>query len=316
MFFACAAAGEAADMTILSPSTGKLTEGDLVSVVVRINSLSVNGIAVTRNNADNLYLPVEEGKDVVCRTLRLTPGQNDIQVNALKGTLVTETHRLSIYYLAEPMRERVSPQGFKVIPFHTESREKACLQCHAMEPGDKDLKPKSPADSLCYRCHKGITASRNVHGPSARWECLACHARTKTADSYRYVVRTPERDVCFSCHSDSKKTWMPKTFVHKPVATGRCTICHNPHSSPNDSLTRKPVYDLCVTCHPDRATGLHIAAGFSGMAHPTKGKPNPMEPEKELSCVSCHDPHTAVSKTLFVRDLKTSNQLCQACHKF
>jgi predicted CXXCH cytochrome family protein len=308
--------GSAADLTILSPAIGELLEGELVTVVVRINDAAVNGVAVTRNNTENIYLSVQTGKKIACKVLHLTPGANDIQVSALKGTLVTESHRLSLYYLAEPMRERISPPGFRKVPFHTENREKACLPCHAMDPAEKDMKPKTPADSVCYQCHKGITAYRNVHGPSARWECLACHARTRTAELRRYITRTPEKDACFSCHSDSKKTWLPKKVMHKPIESGRCTICHNPHASPNFALARKPIWDLCVTCHGDKASGLHVAAGFSGLSHPTKGKSDPLQPERELSCVSCHDPHTGISRFRFVKDLKDSNELCQACHKF
>jgi len=183
-----------------------------------------------------------------------------------------------------------------------------------MKISEKDIKPQRPVDSMCYPCHKKITGYGYVHGPAATWNCLSCHDRN--AKPVKYITQKPDRDLCFVCHKEKKEEWMPKKYWHGPTATGKCTICHNPHATNNISWLKKPSWDLCITCHEDRASGRHVVAGFVfGSSHPTKGRPDPLRPGKELSCASCHNPHAANSRALFANDLISPGSLCQMCHK-
>jgi predicted CXXCH cytochrome family protein len=120
------------------------------------------------------------------------------------------------------------------------------------------------------------------------------------------------KETCMKCHGEI----MAKTFKHGPVDAGYCNLCHDPHASPYNSWLRKSPWDLCTTCHAEKASGVHVVAGFAaGSSHPTRLKPDPSRPGKRLSCSSCHEPHGAESRDLFVLDIKTRNELCVICHQ-
>lgn len=119
-------------------------------------------------------------------------------------------------------------------------------------------------------------------------------------------------ETCLKCHDGI----VSKKFKHGPVDGGYCTLCHDPHASENSAWLRKPVWDLCTTCHTDQGSGVHVVAGFvKGKSHPTRKKRDYARPGKRLSCSSCHEPHSAASPYLFAYDAKTGYDLCIMCHK-
>jgi predicted CXXCH cytochrome family protein len=119
-------------------------------------------------------------------------------------------------------------------------------------------------------------------------------------------------ETCQKCHpgmTDGK-------FKHGPVDSGYCTLCHDAHASSNSAWLRKPVWDLCSTCHPDQGNGIHVVAGYiKSFSHPTKGKKDQARPGKSLSCSSCHDPHKGEHEYFFAYDLNNRFDLCKRCHK-
>ena len=67
--------------------------------------------------------------------------------------------------------------------------------------------------------------------------------------------------------------------------------------SPGVRNYRKRLNDLtalfCATCHDRQTSGRHVMAAFSAAdTHPVKGKPDPSRSGRELSCTSCHNPHS------------------------
>jgi predicted CXXCH cytochrome family protein len=152
-----------------------------------------------------------------------------------------------------------------------------------------------------------------VHGPAALWNCLKCHdAQSVPA---RYATPVPVRDLCFGCHTDLKDYFFSTPYQHGPTATGMCTICHNPHGTNNEFWLKKEPWDLCTTCHAEKASGRHVIAwGPSGQTHPTRGRPDPMKPEREFSCRSCHNPHASNMPKLWNYNVKSYFELCQVCH--
>jgi len=117
---------------------------------------------------------------------------------------------------------------------------------------------------------------------------------------------------CRKCH----ETILSGPFKHGPADAGYCTICHNPHASPYASWLKKPWWELCVTCHGRMATGRHVVAGFvSGTGHPTKDRRDPSRPGKKISCASCHEPHSAQSRSLYTHGAKSRFELCKVCHE-
>lgn len=311
------ALGNPERFSIIRPVDYSMVEGELIPIVIRLSN-NVDAIAIVRNN-DEIFKGTDvKGKEYLCKTVKLSFGPNEIVVNAFEGGLEgrkVESKKVAVFYRSDISREfRISPPEFQKKPFHREDNEKTCLSCHDMKTSEKDIKPQRPVDSMCYSCHKKITGYGYVHGPAARWDCLSCHDRN--AKPVKYITQKPERDSCFACHKDKKEEWTPKKYWHGPTATGKCSVCHNPHASDNISWLKKPSWDLCITCHEDRASGRHVVAGFVfGSSHPTKGRPDPLRPGKELSCASCHNPHAANSKALFANDLISPGSLCQMCHK-
>jgi predicted CXXCH cytochrome family protein len=119
-------------------------------------------------------------------------------------------------------------------------------------------------------------------------------------------------ETCQKCHPEMTD----RKFKHGPVDSGYCNLCHDPHASPNSAWLRKPVWDLCTTCHPDQGNGVHVVAGYiKSFSHPTKGKKDRSRPGKTLSCSSCHEPHRGEHEYLFAYDMNDRSDLCKRCHK-
>ncbi len=109
-------------------------------------------------------------------------------------------------------------------------------------------------------------AGYGEHGPYAARMCGACHLST-AANSYV----EPLDQLCFRCH-DLK---LDKKYVHGPLASGGCTVCHDPHSSRYQYLLVSESDTFCFHCHEEKAV-------WQTEAHADiDGQP----------CTTCHDPH-------------------------
>ncbi|NTU42783.1 MAG: hypothetical protein HGA78_06975 [Nitrospirales bacterium] len=298
---------------IVEPMDRSSLAGQFLTMVLRVTDKGIDTITVELNEKKKSSAPKTE---YLCfGGLELSPGLNTITVTAGSKGKIVQTASLSVFRVVAVSQELQSPPpGFGRLTFHVKQKEEACRSCHRMDPRESDLAPSSPEDSLCYACHKGITAFPNVHGPAAVWGCLSCHENK--SEPVRYGIKNPSRDICFTCHKDTEEDWAQKGFVHGPTATGNCTICHSPHASDNIFWLRKPIWDLCVSCHEEKATETHVVAGFVfGATHPTKGRPDPVRNGRDLSCSSCHNPHTSDSRLFFLNSADSAAGLCQMCHK-
>ena len=122
---------------------------------------------------------------------------------------------------------------------------------------------------------------------------------------------SPVKDACLKCHA----IVLSGTFKHGPASEGYCTLCHDPHASPNPAWLRKPAWDLCTTCHQDKGSGVHVLAGYMRGSHPTRDVPDPLRPGKNLTCTSCHNPHSAENSQLISFTVRSRTELCNICHK-
>ncbi len=119
------------------------------------------------------------------------------------------------------------------------------------------------------------------------------------------------KDACFKCHEGITN----KKFKHGPADAGYCSLCHDPHASPNRAWLRKPAWELCTTCHADQGSGVHVVAGVVyGASHPTKNKRDPARSGRRLTCASCHDPHSSENEHLFAYGVNSRAELCTICH--
>lgn len=107
-------------------------------------------------------------------------------------------------------------------------------------------------------------------------------------------VFSVQNDTCFGCH---EKSQFQNKIVHKPVGTGNCTTCHNPHVARYKGLLRYEGGKLCFSCHTSEAVSFR-----KGIVH---------EPINRYECTVCHTPHSASEKGLVSKDLKLD---CLRCH--
>lgn len=87
--------------------------------------------------------------------------------------------------------------------------------------------------------------SRAIH--ELHKNCIQCHAgnlKQISKDKPQLVAPVPK--LCYGCHKDylSMGEW-----VHGPVATGECLLCHDPHKTNIVSMLSKSMPELCCQCH-------------------------------------------------------------------
>jgi len=101
---------------------------------------------------------------------------------------------------------------------------------------------------------------------------------------------------CLRCHEAFQKT-LKSPSVHPLLKSGKCTGCHDPHTSTHKNLLISDVTTLCNSCHkemvPDKARSSHKIV-------------------VEGNCITCHDAHGSDNPFILI---KTGNALCVECHQ-
>jgi predicted CXXCH cytochrome family protein len=189
-----------------------------------------------------------------------------------------------------------------------------CSSCHAgLHAGEKPAPKLTVAvPDLCFGCHdKAAFEKKAPHAPVAGGMCVSCH--NPHASAVPKLLRAPVPDLCFSCHD---RNAMAKKTVHASAAGGQCLVCHNPHGSDSAFVLTQLVEGHCESCHEEQASGRHVMIRVSpGDMHPVKGKADPLRPGKELSCVSCHNPHVAGPGSQVAEKAKRPEAVCRQCHR-
>lgn len=115
------------------------------------------------------------------------------------------------------------------------------------------------------------------HEPVQKQECDSCHvAETRSNQTTGWMSGLPQLvvpidELCVRCHESPEAP-----YVHGPVATGRCDICHVAHQSPFPHLLRyERVNETCRTCHQGEIF-------VTEQDHEQYG---------DQSCADCHEPH-------------------------
>ena len=117
-----------------------------------------------------------------------------------------------------------------------------------------------------------------IHQP--RKDCTVCHDKSKQRlFSSQTYLRKPVPELCYQCHVDYTTS---ASYVHGPVAVGRCLFCHNPHKSRIEHLLVEPEPQLCYLCHNIDTVSLIPA-------HLVK---------QQFACTDCHNAHTSSVKYL------------------
>ncbi|MCP4450485.1 MAG: hypothetical protein GY809_03415 [Planctomycetes bacterium] len=135
-----------------------------------------------------------------------------------------------------------------------------------------------PIDDPLNPRRKRIEPTWFLHEPQA--DCERCHgtqAQTNFSRQVQLVSSLP--GLCYECHD------MPqggKGWVHGPVASGQCVVCHEPHRSVNRHLLKKPEPKICFQCHEE--TSLMTLPGHGQASFQT--------------CLDCHAGHSSFAKHL------------------
>jgi len=109
------------------------------------------------------------------------------------------------------------------------------------------------------------------HGPYAARLCEGCHLRATNA------LVLPIEELCFKCHAIN----LSKKYIHGPLASGSCKICHEPHGSIYPFLLVSEARNFCIHCHEKAAIEKReVHAGT------------------EAQCTDCHDAHSSDYKYL------------------
>lgn len=149
-----------------------------------------------------------------------------------------------------------------------------CRQCHGNHsPKVKELPPQlmktDKESSLCMTCHQDVAARLRLksHHPvrEGALSCVSCHAPHESEQTSLFG----KNEQCNQCHQNVRG---PKVFEHAPVVED-CTICHNPHGSPNRRLMQLPQPIQCLQCHSLSASR-HGGSNLNGA--------------QLRNCVNCH----------------------------
>lgn len=288
-------------------------------LIIKLGSTDISAVVVTVNGVASDSLPVGtiEYKRAFRDFLILQPvwdkGKNQILVETFSGATKLESFKAEIFYAPEGEAVTI-PVEFPATLLHRPEAEGLCIPCHNMRPTAKQFIDVPDKDNPCYACHKRMGYQKNVHTPVGMYSCIQCHS---LQGSPKYAPVARETRLCFKCHTDKQKEFKEYKFLHGPLAGDMCEICHNPHSSENPGQLRQPINKLCLSCHEQVLKGIHVVAISDGSSHPVADKTDLSERGngRDLSCISCHNPHGGKARYYYVTGTDSKMELCQMCHK-
>ncbi len=327
---------------VLKPLNLSTYNEDYASIVIKRLDRSLKKVTISVNSKKRVVVLTDKKRNIYCKTIKLDIGDNKVKLTGQTKKGRSTRTELNLFYRSELYKGTIeAPDNYKRNFFHTNKNENLCKSCHNMNK-DKTSKLKKrisaskinakefkvikdPKKSNCYTCHKTITFKKNGHTPAVNFLCTECHtgksAKLNADDKgkSKYLMEDPTMNKCFSCHEGVKKDWLSVTSQHDTLKEGRCNKCHNPHASNFEFHLRKPIRELCLTCHVKKASGRHVLGSFvfgrNKGSHPTKGKKDPSRPGRDLVCSSCHNPHGSNGIYLLRAEGKTPYSVCVRCHK-
>ena len=192
---------------------------------------------------------------------------------------------------------------------HAPMEKKECSKCHNAKDSKDPLALKDEGAGLCYKCHQEILKDfkkvNNHQIGNRKNSCLNCH-NPHASDTDHLLSRKLDK-VCFKCHLDTKNRMEATTVKSTHSNIENCSSCHLPHGSDNGLflIGNKGASSSCMEakCHP-------TAVGFS---HPTGPEIIDPRSNKEMDCLSCHDPMGTEYENHLRLDPK--KELCEQSHK-
>jgi predicted CXXCH cytochrome family protein len=150
----------------------------------------------------------------------------------------------------------------------------------------------------CLSCHDnqlaGAMNAKFKHAPFKSERCTDCHKAIICNDKEKAVLKEGVEKLCFGCHQ-STQLELKMNSRHEPFEKKKCLDCHDPHGSDNKEYIKKPLADLCVSCHKDPKTNATIRH----------------QPVARNGCADCHEPHASNEPH---RTILPVGELCDTCH--
>ncbi|MDP1854052.1 MAG: cytochrome c3 family protein [Candidatus Omnitrophota bacterium] len=199
----------------------------------------------------------------------------------------------------------------------TAEQEKPCLICHDLN-SEKIKKAHFSGDLTgvnCFNCHYTHAADKkgllkeSVHEPFVSGMCDACH---NISAEGKIEVKGQTKKICLACHSSLLTK--DDTVKHSGYDMLECVDCHNPHTSSEKWLLKKKITQICFDCHGKEEAAKHpYDVVPSQKINLDKGNEIWLTNDRQMSCVSCHNPHSAKIPFL-LRESLEDGKLCNICH--
>jgi len=176
-----------------------------------------------------------------------------------------------------------------------------CAMCHDFD--DESLSATHLGADLnnleCTSCHSPhgeghpSLLAKSFH-PAIEDGCDLCHEE----GTFDQLAEGGSADLCLMCHDDIGEEAAAAEVPHAAMEMEECTICHNPHASPQRKLLTLPHGGACTDCHTDQVAApgetLHGIIEWVG-------------------CEACHEPHGSANEKLL---RAAGTDLCLTCHDY
>jgi predicted CXXCH cytochrome family protein len=286
-------------------------------LILKLNSREITEVRITVNGVASDLLQVASPEyrkafnDFIILQAIWDTGQNKVTVEGIGAGKVIETQTADILYNPRNDPALVPPE-YSVTVMHTPEKEKLCATCHNMGSASEPAGGMEKTNP-CYACHKRMLNVPFVHGPAGTFSCAYCHGAQGAS---KHAPSKRDAELCFDCHTEMADKLKKRKYRHGPIAAGMCEICHDPHGTLYPAQLRAPINELCESCHEQIRKGPHIVRTTTGEGHPLEGKPDPSKKGsgRQMSCISCHNPHAGDVRYFFQNNAEDRMLLCQMCH--
>ncbi len=209
-----------------------------------------------------------------------------------------------------------------------------CTNCHDPHAGNRKFRLKADKrKNLCLMCHtkkkKWLKNATAKHGAIYRKNggCIACHDPHSTGR--KKMLKKSVNKLCLSCHNKTLKRDEDGVKLlniakhlrdnkkwHKPIKSGNCVSCHNPHGSKNHRMLHEPFptksvvkFDpkkyICFKCHESTKITEKSTTTDTNFRRDKKNLHTIHVQKFSIACGTCHDFHASKKGVPLIKEKTT-----------